>query len=65
VVGACTAFQLEAPTVAFAMGVPELGFHVMKAFWISDVVTRFGGGILAALFSTFVNRYILAALIAF
>mmetsp|Transcript_30257 Transcript_30257/g.26821 ORF Transcript_30257/g.26821 Transcript_30257/m.26821 type:complete len:135 (+) Transcript_30257:742-1146(+) len=46
------------------MGVPELGFHVMKAFWISDVVTRFGGGILAALFSTFVNRYILASLIA-
>ncbi|CAI2363804.1 unnamed protein product [Moneuplotes crassus] len=65
VVGSCTAFQLEAPTVAFAMGVPELGIHATKAFWVSDVIARFLGGILAALFSIFINRYILAGLISF
>lgn len=47
------------------MGTPELGFHVMKAFWISDVIARFCGGIIVALFSILVNRYILAGLISF
>jgi len=65
VVGSCTAFQLEAPTVAFAMGAPELGSNIMKSFWISDVVSRFAGGIFAALFLRILNSYLFAAVGSF
>lgn len=64
-VGTGTAFQLEAPTVAYAMGTPESGSHIMKIYWISDVCARFIGGLLAAVLSRIVNRYLFIAGISF
>ena len=37
----------------------------MKSFWISDVVSRFAGGIFAALFLRILNSYLFAAVGSF
>ena len=58
VVGSCTAYHLEAPSIAYAMKKPELGPRVMKEFWIWDVAMRFCGGIIIGLFSQILNPYL-------
>lgn len=65
VVGTGTTFQLESPTVAFAMNSPQTGPHVMKLYWISDASARLVGGLAAAVLSRIVSRYLFLAILSF
>ena len=64
VVGAGTAFELEVPTVAFAMDEPESWSHVMKLYWISDASSRLWGGLIAAFLFKVAYKYLLWSILS-
>jgi hypothetical protein len=66
VVGAGTAFHIQAADLAIAMGKDEdLGAKVLKAYWLSMVLASLGGGLVAAIFNRFLNAWLFAAIAAF
>jgi len=66
VVGSGTAFHIEAADLAVAMGKDEdLGAKVLKAYWLSMVISSLAGGLVAALFNSFINSWLFAAIAAF
>jgi len=61
VVGSGQTYYIEAPSVANAIGKPDLGKDVIKAYWISLTVTTLGGGLFAATFNRLINGWLFAA----
>ena len=64
VVGSGFTYYSEAPSVAVAIGHPELGVNVVKAYWASLVITTLGGGLIAAIFNRLINGWVFAAVAA-
>lgn len=65
VIGSGGTYYIEATSVANAMGKPDLGEKVNKAYWLSHAVATLGGGLIASLFVRVINGWLFAAAAAF
>lgn len=65
VVGTGGTYYIEATSVANAMGKPDLGEKVNKAYWLSHAITTLGGGLIASMFVRVINGWLFAAAAAF
>ena len=65
VVGSCGCYYIESESVSAAMGKPDLGREVNKAYYLSQMITILGGGLIAALFVRVINGWLFAAAAAF
>lgn len=65
VIGTGSTYFIEASDVATAVGNADLADKVDYAYWLSAVAAILGGGMIAALFNTFINAWLFAALAAF
>jgi hypothetical protein len=65
IVGAGYTFEVESPSVAVAIGKPDIGKQIHKAYWLSAVIAILGGGLLAGLSAKLINQWIFAAAAAF
>jgi len=65
VVGSCGTYYIEAQSIANAIGSPDVGANINKAYYISQSATILGGGLLAAIFNRLINGWLLAAAAAF
>lgn len=65
VVGSGYTFLVNSPSVGAAIGKQDVGKLIHKSYWLSAVIAILGGGLIAGLFSKFINQWIFAAAAAF
>lgn len=65
VVGSCGTYYIEAQSIANAIGNPDVGKNINKAFYLSEMTAILGGGLLAAIFVRLINGWLVAAIAAF
>jgi hypothetical protein len=63
VIGTCTTFNFNLFQILFSAGAVDSADNLLDVFWISDVLARIVGGLLA--FFTGVNGYLFAVIAAF
>lgn len=64
VIGSGLTYYTNAESVANAIGQPDLGDKVNRAFWLSMIISALGGGLVAAFFNRIINGWLLAAIAA-